>query len=87
MMNSVKEFGQVEINHCLIAVLQISRCFGDGGTSAASGAESVTAGVKGRLEDRLHDLEQRLLNHPINDIWHTPIELHSTLIAFWVSRP
>src|SRR5208283_4773663 len=53
MMNSVKEFGQVEINHCLIAVLQISRCFGDGGMSAASGAEPVTAGMKGRLEDRL----------------------------------
>ena len=68
MMNSVKEFGQVEINHCLIAVLQISRCFGDGGMSAASGAEPVTAGMKGWLEDRLHDLEQRLLNHPIDDV-------------------
>ena len=68
MMNSVKEFGQVEINHCLIAVLQISRCFGDGGMSAAFGAEPVIAGMKGRLEDRLHDLEQRLLNHPINDV-------------------
>ena len=70
MMNSVKKFGQVEIDHRLIAVLQISRCFGDGGMSAASGAEPVTAGMKGWLEDRLHDLEQRLLNHPINDVWN-----------------
>ena len=47
MMNSVKEFGQVEINHRSIAVgLRISRCFGDGGMSAAFGAESVTAGMK-----------------------------------------
>ena len=36
MMNSVKEFGQVQINHRSIAVLQISRCFGNGGMSAAS---------------------------------------------------
>ena len=64
MMNSVKKFGQVEINHRLITVLQISCCFGNGGVSAAIGAEPVTAGVKGRLEDRLQDLEHRLLNHP-----------------------
>ena len=68
MMNSVEEFGQVKINHCLIAVLQIFRCFGDGGMSAAFGAEPVTAGVKGWLEDRLHDLEQRLLNHPVDHV-------------------
>ena len=68
MMNSVKEFGQIKINHCLIAVLQISRGFSDGGMSAASGAEPVTAGVKGWLEDRLHDLEQCLLNRPVDHI-------------------
>ena len=68
MMNSVEKFGQVQINHRLIAVPQISRCFGDGGMSAAIGAEPVTAGVKGRLEDRLQNLEHGLLNHPVHDI-------------------
>ena len=36
--------------------------------SATFGAEPVTTGMKGWLEDRLHDLEHRLLNHPINDV-------------------
>jgi hypothetical protein len=40
-----------------------------------------------RLEDRLqHDLGGGL-NHTIPDRRHTPIELHPTLIAFWVPRP
>src|SRR5271170_633536 len=68
MMNSVEEFGQVQINHRSIAVLQIFRCFGNGGMSAASGAETVTAGVESGLEDRLQYLEQSLLNHPIHDV-------------------
>src|SRR5271163_4695775 len=41
MVNSVEEFGQVQINNRSIAVLEISRCFGDGGMSAALGAEPV----------------------------------------------
>jgi hypothetical protein len=60
--------GQVKINHCLVAVLQVSRCFGDGGVSPALRAEAVTAGMEGRLEDRLQDLEHRLLNHPVHDV-------------------
>jgi hypothetical protein len=36
--------------------------------SAALGAEAVTAGVEGRLEDRPQDLEHRLLNHSIQDV-------------------
>jgi hypothetical protein len=67
-MNTVKKLGQVDLNDRSIAVLDISLCFGDGSMSAAFGAESVTATVKGRFEDRLHDLEQRLLNHPVDDI-------------------
>src|SRR5271156_4954318 len=83
MMNSVEELGQVEINHCLIAVLQISRCFGDGGMSAASGAEPVTAGMKGRLEDRLHDRKQRLRNQPIDDVWNA----YPTFPPPWLWQP
>ena len=68
MMNPVEKTGQVKINHCLVAVLQVSRCFGDGGVSPALQAEAVTAGMEGRLEDRLQDLEHRLLNHPVHDV-------------------
>ena len=68
MMNPVEKTGQVKIDHRLIAVLQVSRCFGDGGVSPALWAEPVTAGVEGRLEDRLQDLEHRLLNHPVHDV-------------------
>src|SRR5271170_354254 len=83
MMNSVEEFGQVQINHRSIAVLEISRCFGDGGMSAALGAEAVTAGVEGRLEDRLQDLEHRLLNHPIHDVR----DAEPSLSAPWLWQP
>ena len=40
-------------------------CLGDRGVGAAVQAEAMTAGVKRRFEDRLQDLENRLLNHPI----------------------
>ena len=68
MMNPVEEVGQVKINHRLIARFQVSRCFGDGGVSPALWAEPVTAGMEGRLEDRLQNLEHRLLNHPGRDV-------------------
>ena len=68
MMNPVEKAGQVKINHRLIAVLQVSGCFSDGGVSPALWAEPVTAGMKGRFEDRLQDLERRLLNHPVHDV-------------------
>src|SRR5271167_1504787 len=83
MMNSVEEFGQVQINHRSIPVLQISCRFGDGGMSAALGAEPVTAGVEGRLEDRLQDLEHRLLNHPIHDVR----DAQPSLPAAWLWQP
>src|SRR5256885_596052 len=34
MMNSVKEFGQVKINHRLITSREVSFCFGNGGERA-----------------------------------------------------
>src|SRR5271154_2778309 len=83
MMNSVEEFGQVQINHRSIAVLQIFRCFGNGGMSAASGAETVTAGVESGLEDRLQYLEQSLLNHPIHDVGNA----EPSLPAPWLWQP
>src|SRR5277367_4342560 len=83
MVNSVEEFGQVQINQRSIAVLEISRCFSDGGMSAALGAEAVTAGVEGRLEDRLQDLEHRLLNHPIHDVR----DAEPSLSAPWLWQP
>ena len=38
--------------------------------SAAVRAEAVTAVVKGRLEDRLQYLEDRLLNRPVDHVWN-----------------
>src|SRR5208283_389414 len=40
-----------------------------------------------RLEDRFQYELERALHHPVADRRHTPIELHSTLIALWVPRP
>jgi hypothetical protein len=71
MVNPVKEFGQVKINHRLITSLKVSFCFSNGGVGTAVGAEPVTAGVEGRFEDRLQYLEDRLLNHPVHHIWDT----------------
>src|ERR1019366_4574139 len=71
MMNSVKKFGQVKIDHRLITSRKISFCFGNGGVGAAVWPEPVTAGMKGRVEDRFQYLEDRLLNRPINNIRNT----------------
>ena len=43
-------------------------CLGDRGVGAAVRAEAMTAGMKRRFEDRLQDLENRLLNHPIHHV-------------------
>src|SRR5208283_1194467 len=75
MMNVVKKFGQVKINHRLITSLKVSFCFGNGGVGTAVGAEPVTAGVEGWLEDRLQYLEDRLLNHPVHHVWDTETPL------------
>jgi hypothetical protein len=40
-------------------------CLGDRGVGAAVLAEAMTAGVKRRFEDRLQDLEHRLLPHDV----------------------
>src|SRR5208283_4376197 len=66
MMNAVKKFGQVKINYRLITSREIAFCFSNGGVSAAVGSEPMTAGMKGRVEDRLQYLEDRLLNRPVN---------------------
>src|SRR6202034_1594790 len=83
MMNMVKEFGQIQINHRLISVLEIAGCFGDRGVSATVRAESVTAVVKGRFEDRLQDLEDRLLNRPVDHVWNA----EPALSAPWLRQP
>src|SRR5271155_3791536 len=51
--------------------------------SAASGAETVTAGVESGLEDRLPYLEQSLLNHPIHDVGNA----EPSLPAPWLWQP
>ena len=68
MVNSVKKFGQVQINHRLITSLKVPFCFGDGGVSTTVWAESVAAGMEGRLEDRLQYLKNRLLNYPVHHV-------------------
>jgi len=42
---------------------------------AAVRAEAMTAGMKRRFEDRLQDLEHRLLNHPIHHVHFDPVAL------------
>ena len=71
MMDAVKKFGQIQINHRPITSFQVACCFRNGGVSAAMRAEPVAAGVKVRLEDRLQSLEYRLLNHPIHHVGNT----------------
>ena len=69
MMNSVKKFGQVEINHRLISVLQVSRCFGDGGVSARAlgGNRDCWDGRSARRSAPM-TWSNRLLNRPVHDI-------------------
>jgi hypothetical protein len=58
-------------------------CLGDRGVGAAVRAEAMTAGMKRRFEDRLQDLEHRLLNHPIHHVRHSHIELHFDPVSLW----
>ena len=68
MMDAVKKFGQIQINHRPITSFQVACCFRNGGVSAAIRAEPVTAGMEVRLVERFQYLEDRLLNRPINHI-------------------
>jgi hypothetical protein len=43
----------------------------------------MTAGMKRRFEDRLQDLENRLLNHPIHHVRHGCFELHIGPVSLW----
>jgi len=83
IMNPVKELGQVEIYDRLITSLQISCCFSNGGVSAVVPPESVTAGMKGRLEDRLHYLADRLLHHPVDHVRNAEPPLSTA----WLRQP
>ena len=41
MMDPVKKFGQIQINHRLITSFQVACCFRNGGVSSAMRAEPV----------------------------------------------
>jgi hypothetical protein len=49
-------------------------------------AESVTAVMKPRLEDRLQNLEYGLLNPPVHYIRDGQRELHWTAVRLWDGR-
>ena len=66
MMDPVEKFRQIKIHHHLISGLKMLLCLGDRGVGAVVRAEAMTAGMKRRFEDRLQDLENSLLNHPIH---------------------
>jgi hypothetical protein len=53
-------------------------CLGDRGVGSAVRAEAMTARVERRFEDRLQDLEHRLLNDPIHHIRNAKPPLPTT---------
>ena len=83
MMNSVEEFGQIQINHRSITVPEVASRFSDRGVSTSVRSEPVTAVVKGRFEYRFQYLENRLLYRPVDHVWDTPSELHYILTDLW----
>ena len=68
MMDSIEELGQIEIHNRLVAGLKVLFRLGDGRVRTALGTEPVAAGVEGRLEHRLQNLEHGLLHDAVHDV-------------------
>ncbi len=71
MMNTVEELGYVYVDNDPASVPNVPFCLGNGSACTATGAEPVAAGVEGRLEDRLQNLEHGLLHHTVHHIGNT----------------
>src|SRR5262245_30968029 len=75
MMDSIEELGEIEIHDRPATGFEMLPCFGDGRRRTALRPEPVAAGVEGRLEHRLQNLEHGLLHDAVHDVWdaQTPL--------------
>src|SRR5215475_4032385 len=83
MMDPVEKFGQIQVDHRSITVLEVASRFSDRGVSTSVRSEPVTAVVKGRFEYRFQYLENRLLYRPVDHVWNA----EPTLSATWLWQP
>ncbi len=68
MMDSIEELGEIEIHNRPVTGFEMLLCLGDGRVRTALRPEPVAAGVEGRLEHRLQNLEHGLLHDPVDHI-------------------
>ena len=68
-------------------ILQLQLHRTDGMMHATFRPEAVGEAMEVAFPDRLHGHQHRALDNAVFQGRHTPIELHPTLIAFWVPRP
>jgi len=85
MMDSIEELGQIEIHNRPVAGFKMLLCLGDGRVRPALRPEPVTAGVEGRLEHRLQNLEHGLLHDPIDHIGDAQTPLPAS--GLWNEHP
>ena len=86
MMNSIEELSEIEINNRLVTGFKMPLGFGDGRRRTALRPEPVTAGMEGRLEDRIQNLEQSLLRDTIHDVGNAKTPLPASRLRMKTRR-
>ena len=71
MLNSVEEFGQVDVGHVPIATTNRALGLLGGSVSRAVWSKAETRFAKVRIEQRRQDLDDGLLNQSIDYVWNT----------------
>jgi len=77
VVDAVEELGQIKVHHPAAAASHMVTRRLHGLPRVASGSEAVARLAEAGLEDRLQDLQQRLLDQPIHHGGHGQSELHS----------
>jgi hypothetical protein len=85
VIDSVEEFFEIEINHHAVALGDVSLCLGDRLMGGTSRSEAVTVRGERRVPPLLENLQQGLLNQPIDDTGHA--ELSDPALRFGYFDP
>src|SRR5439155_26501167 len=78
MVDPVEEFLQIQIDHPLVSLLQVSNSLGDRRVTAAAGPEAMATRVERRLVVRTEHLVHCLLHEPVNHVRYAKASLAAT---------
>jgi hypothetical protein len=81
VIDAIKELGQIHVNHCMAALLDVSLGGQNGIVGAAARAKAVTMLAEGGVDQRLQHVQQCLLNRTVGHGGDTQFPL--TSVRFW----